>query len=100
MKIKIGLDIMDEYKKAISQIIKKQKTVMGPVALDLAKNVKGLDVSNINSIQFKGDANSILNSLVNEYSNLFGQAAIEVCKDAIKETRPPISADSLPSILK
>ncbi len=91
---------MDEYKKAVSRIIKQQRSVMGPIAIDLARRVDGLTITNSNDIQIKGDGSIILSNLVNEYANLFGRAAVEVCKDAIKEMHPPLPFNQLPKVLQ
>ncbi|MBP7967651.1 MAG: hypothetical protein IT215_01660 [Chitinophagaceae bacterium] len=91
---------MDEYKKAVSRIIKQQRSVMGPIAIDLARRVDGLTITNSNDIQIKGDGSIILSNLVNEYANLFGRAAVEVCKDAIKEMHPPLPFSQLPKVLQ
>ncbi|CAN5209678.1 hypothetical protein BH09PAT2_BH09PAT2_10080 [soil metagenome] len=91
---------MEEYKKAVSRIIRQQRSVMGPIAIDLARRVNGLTITNSNDIQIKGDGSIILTNLVNEYASLFGRAAVEVCKDAIKEMHPPLPANQLPTVLK
>ena len=40
----------------------------------------------------------ILQKLVEQYQHLFGQASVEVCKDAIKNMQ--VSPDSLPALLR
>ena len=90
---------MDIYATAINQIIRQQISVIGSLALDQAKNVQGLEVAGQNEIHIKGNGKQILENLVQEYSRLFGQASVEVCKDAVKEIHPPIPAEYLPQIL-
>ncbi len=91
---------MTSYPLIISAIIKEQQQIIGPVALERAKKVGGLVIKDQNTVSISGDAKDILNNLVKEYSNLFGKASIEVCRDAVKEITPPVPADMLPSILQ
>ena len=90
---------MDIYATVINQIIRQQISVIGSLAMDQAKNVQGLEVVGQNEIRIKGNGKQILENLVQEYSRLFGQASVEVCKDAVKEIHPPIPAEYLPQIL-
>ena len=91
---------MDTYSLAVSQIIKQQETIIGPLALDQAKKVTGLTIITIDRIKISGDAKEVLTSLVKQYEKLFGKASIEVCKDAIKEIKPKLPSEELPEILR
>jgi hypothetical protein len=51
-------------------------------------------------MKIAGDPKETLIKLVKQYEQLFGQASIEVCKDAIREMKPPIPVDQLPDLLK
>ena len=42
----------------------------------------------------------VLDQLVRQYSELFGRASVEVCKEAVKEVDSSISSEELPDILK
>jgi hypothetical protein len=90
---------MNIYAQAALEIIKQQEAIIGPVALDQAKRVKTIKISESNEVTIIGDGKSALNELVQEYSKIFGKASIEVCKDAIREIEPPIPTDNLPDIL-
>lgn len=91
---------MDLYSLAAREIIKAQELVIGPIALEQAKNVSGLTVSGLDDVRISGNAQDVLSNLVNQYSKFFGRASIEVCKDAIKEVKPPIPQQELPEILR
>lgn len=91
---------MDHYIDAIKAIIKEQKTVIGPLAVDQARMVEGLSVKDDQNISISGDGKKVLEHLVNQYANLFGRASIEVCKDAIKRAHAGITKDELPSVLQ
>jgi len=91
---------MDIYTNAVSLIIRQQSTIIGPLAIDQARKVAGLEIVGENEFKLSGNGKQILEKLVQEYSRLFGQASIEACKDAIKEIQPAVPADQLPEILR
>jgi hypothetical protein len=83
------------------QIIKEQKAVIGPLANQLAHNVQGIRFGQDDEInQIDGDTKSVLHELVAAYAQLFGQASIEICKDAVHSITPPVAPDMLPDELK
>ena len=91
---------MDIYTVAVRQIIKQQLTIVGPLALDQAKKVTEISVVSLEDIRIKGNGKTALEKLVIQFSQLFGQASIEVCRDAVKEITPPIPSEKLPEILR
>jgi hypothetical protein len=92
---------MDKYLQAISSIIQEQELIVGKtVALWQAKKVPMLEVQDSGQIILKGDPKEALQSLVQQYSELFGQASIEVCKEAIRKSTTPLANEELPDILK
>jgi len=91
---------MDIYSQIASQIIKDQETIIGPIALEQAKKVQGLEVENINDVKIKGNAKNVLAELVGQYVKLFGQASVEVCKGAVHEIKSTVAQGDLPEILR
>jgi hypothetical protein len=91
---------MDTYTQAIQEIIKHQQAIIGPMALDQAKKVTGLEVVAGGAVRVKGSGREILGKLVEQYSKLFGRASIEVCRDALRETKPQLTHDQLPANLQ
>ncbi len=91
---------MDPYVQAISRIIKDQQAIIGPVALDQAKKVSGLQVESSDEIKIAGNKKEVLTNLVNQYAKLFGRASIEVCKEAFSIFADKIPATEVPDILK
>ena len=90
---------MDIFAQMAQRIIKEQESIIGPVALEQAKKVPGLKIDWQNhEVALGGDEKAIIENLVKQYQNLFGQTSVEVCKDAIKGLSVP--ADSLPALLK
>jgi hypothetical protein len=87
----------------IKVIIEHQYNIIGPLALEQANKVPGLKVSYTDSIKIQLDSNNpkeALSQLVTKYQELFGNASVEVCKDAIKEAQSSVPKSDLPDILK
>jgi len=91
---------MDTYAQAVSSIIKEQQSIIGPIALDQAKKVPGLKVSSVTDIEVVGNKKEALNGLVVSYQRLFGNASVEVCKEAFAPYRSKLPQDGIPEILK
>jgi len=75
------------YEELMQAIIDKQKEILGvQVAVEHAKKVAELWVSVDGKIlQVKGEPESVLQSLINEYFKLTTQAGLETCISVIKE---------------
>ncbi len=90
---------MDIFAQMAVKIIREQESIIGPVALEQAKKVPGLKIDwQKHEVALGGDEKAIIESLVKQYQNLFGQTSVEVCKDAIKGLSVP--SGSLPALLK
>ena len=90
---------MDPYAQAISKIIKEQQAIIGPVALEQAKKVGGLQITGLDSITIIGSRKDALTNLVGQYAKLFGQASVEVCKEAFSHFASQIPSSEIPDIL-
>lgn len=92
---------MDIFQQITSKIIKEQESIIGPLAIEQAKKVKGLTVDWSNrKVSFQGDKKAIIDDLVEQYRKLFGQASVEVCREAAKEFISKIPQNEMPSLLK
>jgi len=91
---------MDAHAQAVSNIIKEQQAIIGPVALDQAKKVSGLQVTSVDDVKITGNKKEVLGNLVNQYSKLFGRASVEICKEAFEPFSSKIPAAEIPEILK
>lgn len=91
---------MDPYILVISKIIKEQQAIIGPIAIDQAKKVSGLQVTSIDDVKISGNKKEVLGNLVTQYSKLFGKASIAVCKEAFQPLKEKISDADTPDILK
>lgn len=89
----------DAYTQFIKKIIKEQESIIGPIALEQAKKVTGLEISGIDDIKIKGNGKEVLTNLVGQYEKLFGRTSIEVCKEAVKDMISKAPHDQLPQVL-
>lgn len=91
---------MDVFAQMVEKIIKEQEAIIGPVALEQARKVPGLSLDwKKHEVKLEGDQKTILEKLVEQYKYLFGQASVEVCKDAVKKLLPQIPQDQIPQML-
>ncbi|KKQ52267.1 hypothetical protein A2865_02345 [Candidatus Woesebacteria bacterium RIFCSPHIGHO2_01_FULL_39_17] len=86
------------YESLVSVIIKQQEEIIGPIAWSEAKKVTGLVIRD-HDVKIEGDGKKILESLVDQYSTLFGRASVEVCREVVKEMLTTIDKKELPEIL-
>ncbi len=89
------------YSQIVEKIIREQETIIGPIALEQAKRVKGLHVDMTkHAVQFKGDESQIIEELVEQYRDFFGQVSVEVCKNAVKKLISQLPKDQQPILLR
>jgi len=88
----------DIYSMLATEIIKQQEDIVGPLAWIEAQRVSGLDVKD-QTVNIKKDGKKVLQALVNQYETLFGQASVEVCRDAVRDYISEIDRNKLPSVL-
>ena len=88
----------DAYNSLATTIIKHQELIIGPLAWSEAKKVSGLTVTD-HDTEIKSNGKTVIESLVNQYANLFGQASVEACKDAVRSILPKLKEVDIPSIL-
>lgn len=91
---------MDILAQAVEKIVKEQEAIIGPVALEQAKKVKGVSIDPAKQeITIQSNQETVLSDLVKQYEHLFGKASVEVCKEAIKDIADKIPKDQLPPVL-
>lgn len=91
---------MDIFGTIVEKIIKEQEKIIGPIALEQARKVQGLNVDmQKHEIKFVGNQKEILEKLVEQYQHLFGQASVEVCREAVKGIIAGAPKESIPSLL-
>lgn len=92
---------MDPFSQAAEKIIREQESVIGPLALEQARRVNGLKVDlDKHQVSFSGNRTEVLEHLVQQYQKLFGQASVQVCKDAVRPYISKMSPNEVPALLK
>ena len=94
---------MDIFGQIATKIVKEQELIIGPIAWEEAHKVQGLTIdAESQEISF-GDATKkeeVIDALIRRYEQLFGQASLEVCRDAAKDLLVDTPPDQVPSLLK
>ena len=91
---------MDVYSQIAVKIIASQEAIIGPVAVEQAQRVAGLTVNwKEHQVTIEGNGVKILDELIAQYRELFGQISIEVCKEAASGLIDQLPADGLPKSL-
>ena len=91
---------MDVYSQIAVKIISSQEAIIGPVAVEQAQRVDGLNVDwKAHKVSIEGNGVKILDELIAQYHELFGQISIEVCKEAASSLIDQLPADGLPKAL-
>lgn len=89
-----------KYIQIIKVITEAQSEIVGEdIALSLAQQVEGLNIKQ-ETIEIQNDPIKVLEQLVHNYSNLFGNSSLEVCKQAIKDMKPTLLPQDIPAFLK
>lgn len=92
---------MDIYAKIVARIIEQQESIMGPIAIEQAKRVAQLKVDwPQHKIDLSGDPQAAVDMLVEQYKELFGQIAVETCRDAVQTMIAGLPKEQIPSTLK
>jgi hypothetical protein len=92
---------MDILAQIAQKIIQEQEKIIGPIALEQAKQVEGLSVDwSTHEVKLVGDEKLVLENLVKKYQLLFGRASVEVCKEVVGSVGNKVSLSNLPDILK
>lgn len=90
---------MDPFTEAANRIVNEQKSIIGPIALEMAGKVSGLKIES-DKVEITGNNKEVLGGLVSQYAKLFGKTSVEVCKEAFFPYSGKISASDIPDILK
>lgn len=91
----------DIYSQIILKIIAEQQLVIGPVALEEAGRVGSIKINpNLSQVEITGDGKKALADLIGQYEKLFGQASVEVCKQAVKGLIGQLPPSEVPEVLK
>lgn len=86
-----------------TKIIKEQELIIGPMAWQQAGKVSGLHVLDQKTGSVSIESNNapvVVDNLVATYAHLFGQASIEVCKEAAGSLLAELSPSEVPASLR
>lgn len=89
------------YATMVLRIVAEQAKVIGPIAYAQANQVPGLAVDGkTHAVMISGDGPKVVDALIEQYKNLFGNLALEVCKEAVGKLRFSVNTNQLPQLLK
>jgi hypothetical protein len=93
---------MADFPQMAVKIIKEQELIIGPIAWEEAGKVSGLHADKAaGTVTIDGsDGASVINGLVSQYEHFFGQAAREVCKEAVASLLADLPATEIPTSLQ
>jgi hypothetical protein len=86
----------------VERIISQQESIIGPIAVERAKLVKKLNLDDWSkhSVSVSGDPSAAIDELVERYKELFGQIAVETCKEAVSNLISQLPAEEQPKSLR
>lgn len=83
----------------VIKIIKTQEGIIGPLAIEQAQKIPGLQLDwNNQKVEFKADKKSVLEALVKKYETIFGRTSLEVCREVYHSISAQIPKDQVPSL--
>lgn len=90
------------YSDIAKKIIEHQETIIGPIAIQQAEQVKGITLNwkDDHSVNVEGDDKHVIDALIEQYKDLFGQIAVEVSKDAVAKLISQLSDEDIPDLLQ
>lgn len=89
------------FNQIAQKIIEQQESIIGPVAVERAKLVAELDIDWARqTVGVGGNPQDTINKLVEQYKELFGQIAVESCRQAVGQYLSQLTAEQLPSSLR
>lgn len=89
------------YAIMCAQIVKEQALIMGALALEQVGYVAGLSIDPVTyACSISGDGATVVEALINQYRDFFGNAAVEVCKEAAARFMTRLSPEKVPASLR
>lgn len=98
---KPAVDVAALFDQIAEKIIEQQESIIGPVAVEQAKRVKELKIDwPKHDVDITGSPQNAIDELVAQYKELFGQIAVETCKEAVARYLTQLPADQQPKSLR
>lgn len=83
------------------KIIEQQESIIGPIAVEQARQVRELTIDwPQHLVGIEGNPQDAIDDLVAQYKDLFGQIAVETCKEAVGRYLVQLPEDQKPKSLK
>lgn len=93
-------NLYELFDQIAEKIIEQQEAIIGPIAVDQAKLVDQLKVNWAeHDVDITGDPGKAIDLLVSQYKELFGQIAVQTCKEAAEKLLAELPANQRPSSL-
>lgn len=91
----------DIFSQIAEKIIEQQESVIGPIAVEQAKQVHDLVINWAqHSVSIQGNPQDAIDELVEQFKELFGQIAVQASKDAVSQLTSQLPADQVPESLR
>lgn len=88
------------FSQIVKRIIEQQEAIIGPIAVEQAKQIQGLAVDwSQGRIDITGNPQRVIDELVEKYKVLFGQIAVQVSREASASILTQIPLDQHPKSL-
>ncbi len=93
---------MDVYAQIVEKIITQQEAIIGAVAIERAQTIEGLQVDwSKHAVSITAqDKVGVIEKLIEQYKELFGQISVEVCREAAAPLLSGLSPEQIPQLLK
>ena len=92
---------MNSLEHIAVEIISAQEQLIGPVAISQAESISGIKLSwGDRIVNITGNAEQVIDELVQGYKELFGALSVDVSKEAAHRAEPNIEARLLPQSLR
>ncbi len=89
------------FDQIAEKIIEQQEAVIGPLAVEQAKKVHELKINwPQHEVDVSGNPQKAIDELVNQYKELFGQLAVETCKEAVSRFLSQLPSGEVPKSLQ
>lgn len=93
--------LKEVYATICSQIIKEQGQIIGTLSYEQANLVDGLQVDPWTyACVITGEPLVVLEKLVDKYRQFFGNAAVEVCREAALHLKAQLPDEQIPELLR
>jgi hypothetical protein len=91
----------DIYAQIAEKIIEQQESIIGPIAVEQAKQIAKLKIDwPKHDVSIGDNPRNVIDELVETYKELFGQIAVEASKEAAARYLAQLSPEQLPNSLK